>query len=254
MAAIFYNLTPLFAAILSAAVIGEKPQAFHAVAFGPDRGGSSSLVGRPPLTPHKALKNPPGKPKNVMNRARRAAIQAAANASDQDPACATIQPVTGRELLLEPNVVIISRTGCRGRITFANDDFLRTSGFSLDELIGENHNILRHPDMPAEAFRDLWATLRRGRPWSGLVRTAAKRRPLLGARVGDGQRRRRLHVGAGAPRARRSGGAGPYGRMRSDPALRLHEGPARPARRRPAWSNAWRPPPTGCPSAGACCW
>ena len=77
------------------------------------------------------------------------------------------QPVTGRELLLEPNVVIISRTDAEGRITFANDDFLRTSGFSLDELIGENHNILRHPDMPAEAFRDLWTTLRRGRPWSG---------------------------------------------------------------------------------------
>ena len=84
------------------------------------------------------------------------------------------QPVTGRELLLEPNVVIISRTDAEGRITFANDDFLRTSGFSLDELIGENHNILRHPDMPAEAFRDLWTTLRRGRPWSGLVKNRCK--------------------------------------------------------------------------------
>ena len=74
------------------------------------------------------------------------------------------QPVTGKELTLEPDVAIISRTDPQGRITFANDDFVRASGFSAEELIGENHNILRHPDMPAEAFRDLWATLKRGRP------------------------------------------------------------------------------------------
>ena len=84
------------------------------------------------------------------------------------------QPVTGRELLLEPNVVIISRTDAEGRITFANDDFLRTSGFSLDELIGENHCILRHPDMPAAAFKDLWDTVERGEKWQGYVKNLRK--------------------------------------------------------------------------------
>ena len=141
------------------------------------------------------------------------------------------QPVTGRELLLEPNVVIISRTDAEGRITFANDDFLRTSGFSLDELIGENHNILRHPDMPAEAFRDLWTTLRRGRPWSGLVKNRCKNgdhywvRASVTANAGGGY----MSVRVPPERAEVAAAEALYGRMRSDPALRLHEG--QPARR-----------------------
>ena len=141
------------------------------------------------------------------------------------------QPVTGRELLLEPNVVIISRTDAEGRITFANDDFLRTSGFSLDELIGENHNILRHPDMPAEAFRDLWTTLRRGRPWSGLVKNRCKNgdhywvRASVTANAGGGY----MSVRVPPERAEVAAAEALYGRMRSDPELRLHEG--QPARR-----------------------
>ena len=141
------------------------------------------------------------------------------------------QPVTGRELLLEPNVVIISRTDAEGRITFANDDFLRTSGFSLDELIGENHNILRHPDMPAEAFRDLWTTLRRGRPWSGLVKNRCKNgdhywvRASVTANAGGGY----MSVRVPPERAEVATAEALYGRMRSDPELRLHEG--QPARR-----------------------
>ncbi|MDX5362887.1 MAG: methyl-accepting chemotaxis protein [Pseudazoarcus pumilus] len=59
-------------------------------------------------------------------------------------------------------------------IEFCNDDFLEASGYTREELVGQPHNILRHPDMPAEAFRDLWETVRRGRPWMGVVKNRCK--------------------------------------------------------------------------------
>ena len=138
------------------------------------------------------------------------------------------QPVTGKELTLEPDVAIISRTDPQGRITFANDDFVRASGFSAEELIGENHNILRHPDMPAEAFRDLWATLKRGRPWSGLVKNRCKNgdhywvRASITANPEGGY----MSVRVRPERAEVEAAEALYQRMRSDPSLRLHEGQA----------------------------
>lgn len=84
------------------------------------------------------------------------------------------QPVTGVERFFEADVAIVSHSDPQGHITFVNDDLLRVSGFSAEELIGEQHSLLRHPDMPAEAFRDMWATLTRGRPWSGLVKNRCK--------------------------------------------------------------------------------
>src|SRR5690606_10497081 len=63
------------------------------------------------------------------------------------------QPVTGRENILRDDIAIISRTDERGIIEFCNEDFLEASGYSRDELIGQPHNILRYPDMPAEAFQ-----------------------------------------------------------------------------------------------------
>ena len=62
----------------------------------------------------------------------------------------------------------------KGRITYANAVFLRTSGYDIDELLGKAHNIVRHPDMPPEAYSDLWADLQAGRPWSGLVKNRCK--------------------------------------------------------------------------------
>jgi PAS domain S-box-containing protein len=83
-------------------------------------------------------------------------------------------PVTQHEVLLQDEDVIITKTDLKGVITYANHDFVRISGFSSEELIGKNHNLIRHPDMPAEAFADMWATLKQGKPWSGYVKNRCK--------------------------------------------------------------------------------
>ena len=84
------------------------------------------------------------------------------------------QPVTQREYPVRDDCAIISHTDEKGRITYFNDDFVEYSGFTPEELMGQPHNIVRHPDMPPEAFRDLWATLKAGRPWQGLVKNRRK--------------------------------------------------------------------------------
>ncbi len=71
-------------------------------------------------------------------------------------------------------MTIISHTDAKGNISLCNDDFVEASGYTRKELIGQPHNILRHPDMPAEAFRDMWDTIQRGRPWSGIVKNRRK--------------------------------------------------------------------------------
>jgi methyl-accepting chemotaxis protein len=83
-------------------------------------------------------------------------------------------PVTGKEILLQDHETIVSKTDLKGRITYINQTFLDISGFSEKEVIGEPHNIVRHPDMPAEAFADLWNNLKQGRPWSGYVKNRCK--------------------------------------------------------------------------------
>ena len=84
------------------------------------------------------------------------------------------EPVTNREVEMAPGEVLVSRTDPGGRIVFSNEAFTRMSGFSEAELVGSPHNIVRHPDMPQAAFADLWATIKAGRPWDGLVRNRAK--------------------------------------------------------------------------------
>ncbi|MCK9636196.1 MAG: methyl-accepting chemotaxis protein [Methylobacter tundripaludum] len=70
--------------------------------------------------------------------------------------------------------LLVTRTDLKGVITYVNDEFINISGFTRDELIGASHNIVRHPDMPAAAFEDLWLTLKSLRPWQGLVKNRAK--------------------------------------------------------------------------------
>ncbi|MDF3832981.1 PAS domain-containing protein, partial [Cupriavidus basilensis] len=80
------------------------------------------------------------------------------------------QPVTSQEYKLSADDYLISRTDLKGRITFANRAFIEASGFAAEELLGAAHNLVRHPDMPPEAFADLWQTIQSGRSWVGIVK------------------------------------------------------------------------------------
>ena len=84
------------------------------------------------------------------------------------------QPVTNVEIQLDEHTLIVSKTDLKGQITFINKDFLDISGFTEAELIGQPHNIVRHPDMPVESFADMWQDLKEGRPWTGLVKNRCK--------------------------------------------------------------------------------
>jgi len=84
------------------------------------------------------------------------------------------QPVNNVEYSLKEGVFIVSRTDTRGIIVSCNKDFVEASGYAEAELIGQPHNLLRHPDMPVEAFADLWSTLKSGAPWHGLVKNRRK--------------------------------------------------------------------------------
>src|SRR5450830_283832 len=83
-------------------------------------------------------------------------------------------PVTNREVELKDTSSIVSKTDLRGIITYINRDFLEISGFTEQELIGKNHNLVRHPDMPPAAFQDLWDTVKAGKPWNGIVKNRCK--------------------------------------------------------------------------------
>ena len=83
-------------------------------------------------------------------------------------------PVTNIEYDLPEGISLVSRTDLDGHIVYANAAFIKTSGFLEDELLGAAHNIMRHPDMPSEAFADLWATLHEGLPWTGIVKNRRK--------------------------------------------------------------------------------
>ncbi|MGY3916157.1 methyl-accepting chemotaxis protein [Aeromonas australiensis] len=69
---------------------------------------------------------------------------------------------------------LVSTTDLRGVITYANPAFCRIAGYSVEELVGYNHNLVRHPDMPKAAFADLWARLKEGKPWRGMVKNRCK--------------------------------------------------------------------------------
>ncbi len=86
----------------------------------------------------------------------------------------TNMPVTNNEVQLAAGQLIVSKTDLKGIITYVNSDFVDISGFSEQELIGKNHNMIRHPDMPPAAFQDLWDTVRAGRPWIGVVKNRCK--------------------------------------------------------------------------------
>jgi len=82
--------------------------------------------------------------------------------------------MAGREIVLDTKAFLVSETDAKGIIRFANDEFCHYAGYSVDELIGKPHNVVRHPDMPRAAFKDLWATIKSGKKWRGFVKNRAK--------------------------------------------------------------------------------
>ena len=83
-------------------------------------------------------------------------------------------PVTQIEYVLQDHETVVSKTDLNGNITYVNQDFINISSFSEEELLGAPQNIVRHPDMPIEAFADFWHTLQNGKAWTGLVKNRCK--------------------------------------------------------------------------------
>ena len=112
-------------------------------------------------------------------------------------------PITYNEYPIQNGAAIISRTDRENRITHCNDEFVIASGFTREELIGEPHNIVHHPDLPPEVFRDMWATPKR--PSVGASSEPPQERRLTGSvHRHPAGRRQRLHVGAHPGPATRS--------------------------------------------------
>lgn len=82
--------------------------------------------------------------------------------------------MNNRETVLKDDAFLVSETDAKGIITFANDSFCEIAEFTVEELIGKPHNVVRHPDMPKAAFKDLWETVKRGEVWTGYVKNATK--------------------------------------------------------------------------------
>ncbi len=83
-------------------------------------------------------------------------------------------PVTQKELDFPADATLLSTTDAHSKITYANEAFVQVSGFERDELMGQPHNLVRHPDMPQEAFADMWASLKGGDSWTALVKNRCK--------------------------------------------------------------------------------
>ncbi|WP_446029210.1 methyl-accepting chemotaxis protein [Lelliottia amnigena] len=82
--------------------------------------------------------------------------------------------VTQNEYPLNDDTTLMSTTDLNSYMTHANDTFVKVSGYQLEELMGQPHNMVRHPDMPKAAFADMWYTLQQGEPWSGIVKNRRK--------------------------------------------------------------------------------
>lgn len=83
-------------------------------------------------------------------------------------------PISDNEYQLTEETLIVSKTDLKGKLTYFNHQFVQASGYAEQELIGQPHNIVRHPDMPPEAFANLWDTLKAGKSWAGAVKNRRK--------------------------------------------------------------------------------
>ena len=82
--------------------------------------------------------------------------------------------MNGKETKLNETDFLVSETDEKGIIKFANDKFCEIAGYDVSELIGQPHNIVRNPDMPKAAFKDLWETVKSGKTWTGYVKNNTK--------------------------------------------------------------------------------
>lgn len=80
----------------------------------------------------------------------------------------------GDEILLDETSLLVSETDAKGIIVYADETFVKFSEYSLEELIGKPHNMIRHPDMPKAAFKELWENLKHGNVWQGFVKNRTK--------------------------------------------------------------------------------
>lgn len=78
------------------------------------------------------------------------------------------------EIKMPEHMIIVTETDANGVIKFANEDFCKIAGYTLEELMGANHNKVRHEDMPKAAFTDLWKTIKSGNIWKGIVKNKTK--------------------------------------------------------------------------------
>ncbi len=79
-----------------------------------------------------------------------------------------------QETILDDTGFLVTETDAKGIIRFSNDEFAKVAEFDKEELVGKNHNIVRHPDMPKAAFKDLWDTVKKGEVWQGYVKNKTK--------------------------------------------------------------------------------
>ncbi|WP_010607544.1 methyl-accepting chemotaxis protein [Pseudoalteromonas maricaloris] len=82
--------------------------------------------------------------------------------------------IMGREIKLGKHSVLLSTTDLDSRITYANQSFCDISGFSIEEMLGQPHNLVRNQDMPKAAFRNMWSTIQNGQSWMGPVKNLTK--------------------------------------------------------------------------------
>lgn len=82
--------------------------------------------------------------------------------------------IKNNELILDEKSFLVSETDEKGIIRFANDEFCQFAEYSLEELVGQPHNMVRHSDMPKAAFKDLWETVKSGNRWRGFVKNKTK--------------------------------------------------------------------------------
>ncbi|MFZ3125950.1 MAG: methyl-accepting chemotaxis protein [Acidovorax sp.] len=144
-------------------------------------------------------------------------------------------PVTQHEYDFPDESMLVSSTDTKGVIVHCNPAFIDASGFSHDELIGQPHNLIRHPDMPAQAFKDMWSTIGRGHTWTGLVKNRRKDGGFYWVRANvtpimeNGKPRGYLSVRTKPGRAEVQQAEALYAQLRSDLAaqretIRLHHG------------------------------